>query len=62
MPVDPEGLSSEPALAMGRAELEALQLERLRWTLNHAYAHNPSYRRSFDAHGVRPDDLRSLAD
>jgi phenylacetate-CoA ligase len=52
----------DAVLDMGRRELEALQLERLRWTLNHAYANNPSYRRSFEASGVHPDDLRTLAD
>ncbi len=52
----------DPILTMGRRELEALQLERLRFTLNHAYAHNPCYRRSFDAAGVGPQDLRSLQD
>lgn len=45
-----------------RAELEALQLERLRWSLAHAYAGNPHYRAKFDAAGVTPDDLTSLAD
>ena len=39
-----------------------MQLERLGATLRHAYAHNANYRRSFDAAGVHPDDLRSLAD
>jgi phenylacetate-CoA ligase len=34
----------------------------LRETLQHAYANNPCYRRSFDAQGVRPDDLKSLED
>ena len=43
-------------------ELRALQLERLRWSLAHAYAHVPAYRRLFDAAGVRPDDVRSLGD
>jgi len=52
----------EPILGMQRRELEALQFERLRWTLQHAYANNPCYRRSFDAAGVHPDDLRSLPD
>lgn len=55
-------LALEPALRAGRRELEALQLERLRRTLQHAYANNPCYRRSFDAGAVHPDDLRSLAD
>ena len=55
-------LALEPDIRVGRRELEALQLERLRRTLQHAYANNPSYRHSFDAGGVHPDDLRSLAD
>ncbi|WP_231496189.1 phenylacetate--CoA ligase PaaK [Nocardioides sp. URHA0032] len=47
---------------LGRPELEALQLERLRATLRAAYQHVPHYRRAFDEAGVRPDDLASLAD
>ncbi|MET7549007.1 phenylacetate--CoA ligase PaaK [Streptomyces sp. NPDC005479] len=43
-------------------ELEALQLERLRATLHHAYDHVGFYRAAFDAAGLRPDDCRSLAD
>src|SRR5580658_379572 len=49
-------------LGATRNEIESLQLERLRATLRHAYANNPSYRRSFDAAGIRPEDLVSLAD
>jgi phenylacetate-CoA ligase len=47
---------------MSLDELRALQLERLRETLHHAYAHVPHYRRSFDAAGVHPDDCRDLSD
>lgn len=47
---------------LGRDELEALQLTRLRATLRHAYDNVPFYRQSFDAAGLRPDDCRSLAD
>jgi phenylacetate-CoA ligase len=47
---------------MALDELRALQLERLRETLHHAYAHVPHYRRSFDAAGVHPDDCRDLSD
>ncbi|MCI3221080.1 phenylacetate--CoA ligase PaaK [Streptomyces sp. NP-1717] len=47
---------------LGRDELEALQLTRLRATLRHAYENVPFYRESFDASGLRPDDCRSLAD
>ena len=45
-----------------RDEIAALQLERLRQTLRRAYENVPHYRRSFDAAGVHPDDLRSLED
>ena len=44
------------------AELKSLQLERLRASLAHAYAHSPHYHRVFDAHGVHPDELSELAD
>ncbi|MFH8577077.1 phenylacetate--CoA ligase [Streptomyces zaomyceticus] len=47
---------------LGREELAALQLERLRATLRHAYENVDHYRRSFDAAGVTPDDCRTLAD
>ena len=36
--------------------------ERLAWSLRHAYENVPHYRRSFDAAGVHPDDLKELAD
>jgi phenylacetate-CoA ligase len=43
-------------------ELQALQLERLQWSLKHAYDNVQHYRKKFDAAGVRPEDCRSLAD
>ncbi len=43
-------------------ELRALQLERLKWSVRHAYENVSHYRRKFDAHGVRPDDLKRLED
>ncbi len=52
----------EPIETASRDELAALQLERLRWSLRHAYAHVPHYRRKFDDAGVHPDDVRSLDD
>ena len=45
-----------------RDEIEALQLERMRWSLTHAYSNVPHYKQSFDAAGVHPGDLKSLAD
>ena len=52
----------DPAERMSVDELRALQLERLQATLRRAYEHVPHYRKSFDAHGVHPDDCRELAD
>src|SRR5262245_23824510 len=52
----------EPIEAAGKDELRALQLERLKWSLRHAYENVPHYRRSFDAADVRPEDLKSLED
>jgi len=52
----------EPIERASRDELAALQLSRLRWTLQHAYDHVPHYRRAFDAKGVHPRDLTALAD
>jgi len=43
-------------------ELQALQLQRLRSTLQHAYEHVPHYRQAFDAKGVHPSDCKTLAD
>ncbi len=45
-----------------RAELERLQLERLRTTLRSAYERVPHYRRAFAAAGVVPEDLHTLPD
>ncbi len=45
-----------------RADLQAVQLERMKWSLRHAYDNVAHYRASFDAAGIHPDELRSLAD
>ncbi|MEU0128008.1 phenylacetate--CoA ligase PaaK [Streptomyces sp. NPDC006289] len=47
---------------LGRGELEALQLERLRATLRHAYENVGFYRAAFDRAGLRPEDCRTLGD
>ena len=52
----------DPAERMSVDELQALQLDRLRWTLRYAYANVPFYRNRFDAAGVSPEDCRSLDD
>ncbi|SFM53233.1 phenylacetate--CoA ligase PaaK [Shimia aestuarii] len=43
-------------------EIRALQLERLKWSVRHAYDNVPMYKQRFDDAGVHPDDLQSLAD
>jgi phenylacetate-CoA ligase len=52
----------EPVETCSQDELHALQLERLLWSLKHAYGNVPHYRAKFEAAGVRPEDCRSLAD
>jgi phenylacetate-CoA ligase len=52
----------EPIETASRDEISALQRERIAWTLRHACANVPHYRRAFDAAGVHPDDFRSLGD
>ncbi|MEZ5790565.1 MAG: phenylacetate--CoA ligase PaaK [Nitratireductor sp.] len=52
----------EPIEIASRDEIEALQLQRMKWSLAHAYENVPFYRKSFDAAGVHPDDLKSLKD
>ncbi|NDW47773.1 phenylacetate--CoA ligase PaaK [Ruegeria sp. PrR005] len=43
-------------------EIRALQLDRLKWSLRHAYDNVPMYKKRFDEAGVHPDDLNTLAD
>lgn len=43
-------------------ELRALQLERMRWSLNHAYNNVPFYKAKFNDAQIHPNDLHSLND
>jgi phenylacetate-CoA ligase len=52
----------DPIEIASRDEIAALQLERLKRTLRHVYDNVPHYWRAFDAAGVHPDDLFTLAD
>ncbi|MDP9930271.1 phenylacetate-CoA ligase [Variovorax paradoxus] len=52
----------EPIETASRDEITALQIRRLRATLQRAYDNVPHYRKAFDAKGVHPNDLKSLAD
>jgi phenylacetate-CoA ligase len=71
MVADGADLDATPAMAdlspdagelLARDELRALQLQRMQWSLHHAYTNVPHYRAAFDAAGVHPRDLKSLAD
>ena len=63
MPVkQPRPGDLDPIETASRDEISALQLQRLKWTLKHAYDNVPHYRQKFDAAGVHPDDLHTLAD
>ena len=52
----------EPIETASEDELRALQLERLKWSLRHAYENVAHYRKAFDEKGVHPDDLKTLSD
>jgi phenylacetate-CoA ligase len=52
----------DPIEIASRDEIAALQLERMKWSLRHAYDNVPFYKASFDAAGVHPDDLKDLSD
>ena len=52
----------DPIETASRDEIIALQLERLRWSVRHAYDNVTHYRSAFDAVGAHPDDIRSLDD
>src|ERR1700724_337812 len=52
----------EPIERASTDELRALQLERLQWSLRHAYDNVGHYRKAFDAAGVHPADLKRLED
>ncbi|MEJ5301380.1 MAG: phenylacetate--CoA ligase PaaK [Thermodesulforhabdaceae bacterium] len=45
-----------------REALEAIQLRRLKQTVERVYATVPFYRKQFDKVGVKPDDIKSLDD
>jgi phenylacetate-CoA ligase len=58
----PQAAELDPIERASRDELQALQLERLKWSLQHAYDNVAHYRRAFDEAGVHPDDLKTLSD
>jgi phenylacetate-CoA ligase len=55
-------MNLEPIEKASIDELRALQLQRLQWSVRHAYDNVAHYRESFRAAGLHPQDLRSLED
>lgn len=62
MPRPPPTAEPEPIERAGLDELRALQLERLRWSLRHAYDNCAPYRSRCERAGLHPSELKSLAD
>ncbi len=58
----PSRESLDPIEIASRDEIASVQLERMKWSLRHAYDNVAFYRDSFDKAGVHPDDLRDLSD
>ncbi|PRZ52321.1 hypothetical protein BX589_115201 [Paraburkholderia fungorum] len=58
----PRAYELEPIERVSRDQLEAVQLQRLKWSLHHAYKNVSHYRKSFDATGVHPEDLKEISD
>ncbi len=58
----PDFLASVDPVGIPLDRLRALQLERLRGTVRHAYDNVALYRRKFDEAGVHPDHIRTLDD
>ena len=58
----PDRASLDPIEIASRDEITSLQLERLKWTVAHAYENVDLYKRKFDAAGVHPDDLKAPDD
>ena len=52
----------DPIETASRDEISALQLDRLKWSLRHAYANVPHYKAAFDDAGIHPGDLHDLSD
>ena len=58
----PDKASLDAIEIASRDEISSLQLERLKWSLRHAYDNVPHYQGKFDAAGIAPDDLSDLSD
>ena len=53
---------NEQIECMGKEEIQALQLKRLKEVVNRAYENVPFYQRKFDEIGLKPEDIKTLKD
>ena len=60
--LSPNKSDLDPIEVASRDEIAALQLERMKWSLRHAYDNVAMYKKRFDEAGVHPDDLKELKD
>ncbi|HBZ42486.1 MAG TPA: phenylacetate--CoA ligase [Maritimibacter sp.] len=60
--LSPDRATLDPIEIAGVDEIRSLQLDRLKWSLRHAYDNVPMYKQRFDDAGVHPDDLQQLSD
>src|SRR3954468_23762981 len=58
----PAAESLDPIERASVDELRALQLQRLQWSVRHAYDNVPHYTRALDRAGVHPSDITELSD
>ena len=57
---DPKTL--DPIELASRDEISSLQLQRMKWSVRHAYNNVPFYKQKFESVGVHPDHLVGLED
>ncbi|MEP3056209.1 phenylacetate--CoA ligase PaaK [Ascidiaceihabitans sp.] len=60
--LSPKKSDLDPIEIASRDEISALQLQRMQWSVRHAYDNVAMYKKRFDDAGVHPDDLKELKD
>ena len=58
----PKRKDLEPIEVASIDEIKALQLDRLKWSINHAYTNVAFYKKKYDEIGIHPSDLKHLED
>ena len=58
----PKRQDLEPIEVASVDEIKALQLDRLKWSIDHAYTNVAFYKKKYDEIGIHPSDLKHLED